>query len=752
MIRTYAMPRRPRVAGLAFVSTLRRHLVGASPVVYGAFALCAVTPASAQSATAASALAASALAAADAPLGEIVVTAEHRKENVQTTPIAVSVYNGQALRTAGITNIQNLSAIAPDVSFTQTEGKPIITIRGISSRDTTEVGDPAITVSTDGFYLNRPYALDATLYDLDRVEVLRGPQGTLNGRNSVGGAVNIVTARPTDSFGGYASLAYGNYNDLEAQGAINIPLSDKVQIRGSFFSETHDGYRHNGIGGRTDDQDARSGRVQIAFQPTARLHGLITLEYDKLGGQGDGMQNIPFAFAPTGALIHDLPAGINSSYFLLKTLPYLDLREKQIRGNVGYDFDDFQVTVLGGYDDTQWHHSVDQSRANDDSNTYQFQENQFPKTSNAELRFTSKDSSRFQWQFGGFYFNENSHLVSADAYPLATGGFDESFGFVYKTQARSEAGYAQGSYQLTDTLKITGGYRYTHDFKSETGYYGNLTANVIYAYQDGRTSSSKSTFHAEIEDRLSTGNFVYAKFDTGYKAGGFNFGGSAYKPESITSYEVGSKNRFLNDQLQLNVAGYYSNYTNQQVANYTFLATGEPVQLTQNAGASHIYGVEGDLIYSIPQVAKLNLTANYLHARYADFLSIADPSDPTATGNVQLKGNRPPQSPSWSLAGGLERDWPLLGGTLTGRIQTKFQTASNFSFYNYADTRQGAFTMSDVFLTYRPADSWWSVTGYVKNLENSVVFSDAEESQYASAYSYEFYPPRTYGARLQYNW
>jgi outer membrane receptor for Fe3+-dicitrate len=105
-----------------------------------------------------------------------------------------------------------------------TEGKPVITIRGVSSRDTTENGDPAVVVNTDGFYLNRPYAMNASLYDLERVEVLRGPQGTLNGRNSVGGAINIVTAKPTDKFEGYASVQYGNYNDLETQGAINIPL------------------------------------------------------------------------------------------------------------------------------------------------------------------------------------------------------------------------------------------------------------------------------------------------------------------------------------------------------------------------------------------------------------------------------------------------------------------------------------------------------------------------------------------------
>ena len=696
-----------------------------------------------------------ATATAPAPadgLGDIVVTAEHVKNNAQTTAIALSVIKGDDLKAAGIADLSALSAMAPDLGFAQTEGKPMITIRGISSRDTTEVGDPAVTVSTDGFYLNRPYSLNATMYDIDRVEILRGPQGTLNGRNSVGGAINIITAHPTDHYEGYASLEYGNYNTLVAQGAINIPLSDAVQVRGSFYTSSHDGYRNNGVAGYGDDEDNKSGRIQIAFKPADNLHGLITAEYTKMGGIGDVMQNIPFAYnSTTGALIHAMPSGINSSAFNLLTKPYLDSTEKQVRGNLVYDIAGIEITALGGYDETAWHHSVDQSSQNGSSDPYQFQENQFPKTWNAELRIASKKAGPFQWQVGGFFFQENSHLVSADATPLSS-GYDYYFGFAYGTKTSSEAGYAQASYQLTHQLKLSAGVRYTHDYKAEWGYYGNLTTGVVYAYQSGATSSSRPTFHIGLDDQLTRHNLVYAKFDTGYKAGGFNFGGSSYKPESVKAFEIGSKNRFLGDSLQLNLAAFYNDYANQQVSNYAYLGNGQPVQLTQNAGTSHIYGIESELIYKIPVIGTLNLTANWLHARYTNFLSVTDPSDPAASGNVQLAGNTPPQSPTWSLAAGLTHDWDAFGGTLTGRIQTKYQSSSNFSFYNFADTRQAPYTMSDAFLTFRPGDSGWSVTAYVKNLENRTVLSDAEQSQYAAAYAYEFYPPRTYGLRIQYNW
>jgi iron complex outermembrane receptor protein len=282
---------------------------------------------------------------------------------------------------------------------------------------------------------------------------------------------------------------------------------------------------------------------------------------------------------------------------------------------------------------------------------------------------------------------------------------------------------------------------------------------VIYANQSGSTSSSKATYHAEIEDALSQGHFVLCQVRHRLQGGRLQLRRVELCPESIKTFEIGSKNRFLDNRLQLNLAAYYSDYSNQQVSTYAYVAGNQPVQLTENAGKSHIYGIEGDLVYSLPRSCA-STSMNWLHARYVDFLSAIDPSGPvandtklvTGTQNDQLAGNTPPQSPTWSLSAGIEHDWHIFSGTLTGRIQTKYQSATNFSFYNYADTRQGAYHMSDLFLTYRPDASRWSVTGYMKNLENSTVFSDAEESEYAAAYAYEYYPPRTFGARIQYNW
>lgn len=689
----------------------------------------------------------------DQVLEEIVVTAEHLKENAQKTPIAMSVYNGDALKTVGITNLASLTAVAPDVSFTTTEGQSVITIRGISSRDTTESGDPAVTVNTDGFYMNRPYGLNANLYDIDRIEVLRGPQGTLNGRNSVGGAINVITAKPVDDFAAFASMQYGNYNDLELQGMVNLPLTDQVQMRTAFLSASHDGYRNNAPQPSGDNQDDKSARIELAFEPMEHLTGLLTAQYTSQDGSGDVTQYIPFAYTSSGALNHSLPPGINSSGFPLGTDPFLRMRDEQYRANLVYDFDEFEVTALGGYAHTEFAQGIDQTLyPNAPTGVYQWVPTQNPDTVNGEIRITSRAPGPFQWQVGGFYFRETSNLLSGDVSQGTDGGYNTYFGFVYQTSQNSKAGYAQASYQLTSQLKLTGGFRYTADYKEESGYYGDITAGIIYANESGSASYSKSTYHLGADYDLSSTNMLYAKLDTGYKAGGFNFGGSAYAPETVKAYELGSKNRFLDNALQLNIALFYDDYTDQQVANYAFLPTGQPVELTQNAGASHIYGAEADVLYKIPVIGTLNLSADYLHARYTNFVSVADPSDPKASGNVQLAGNQPPQAPAWSFGMGLEHSWGVLGGSLTGRIQAKAQSSYYFSFYNFPDTRQRGYTMSDAFLTYQPGVGHWKVTAFVRNIGNTVVFKDAEESEYTYAYAYEFYPPRTYGGRLEYSW
>jgi iron complex outermembrane recepter protein len=227
-------------------------------------------------------------------LQEVVVTAQKRAESAQTTPIAITVYNSEELQRKGIVDVASLATSDTSLNFTWGAGGalPYLTMRGISSHDTSEIGDPAVAVATDGFFVNRPYGLLASMYDIQRVEVLRGPQGTLYGRNATGGVVNIITAKPTKDFEASGSLEYGNYNTLNVNGMINMPINDLVQIRAAYSSNKRDGYRavftEDGVPPeKGDDEDTHSGRVEVAFYPTEHLYGLFTVQDSQIGGTGD---------------------------------------------------------------------------------------------------------------------------------------------------------------------------------------------------------------------------------------------------------------------------------------------------------------------------------------------------------------------------------------------------------------------------------------------------------------------------------
>jgi iron complex outermembrane receptor protein len=217
-------------------------------------------------------------------LAEVVVTAEKKTSSEEKTPIAMTVLSSDVLQSNAVGNLQNLSSIAPSVSFSQANAATVITIRGVSSRDTTETGDPAVAVNIDGFYFQRAIGFGDSLFDLQRVEVLRGPQATLYGRNATGGAINLVTAKPGKEFEANASVGFGNFDSITTQGALNLPLSDRVQMRVAYFTRSHDGYRDNAPARDGDDEDAKAARLHLMVEPTDSLTLLLTAELTKLGG------------------------------------------------------------------------------------------------------------------------------------------------------------------------------------------------------------------------------------------------------------------------------------------------------------------------------------------------------------------------------------------------------------------------------------------------------------------------------------
>jgi iron complex outermembrane recepter protein len=715
---------------------------------------------------------ASASTADTGTLADIVVTAQKHEESAQKTAISMNVYSAEKLVEEGIHDIPSLVTNDPSINLTMSNGAGYLAVRGIASTDLTEIGDPSVSISRDGFFSNRSYGLFSSLYDVARIEVLKGPQGTLFGRNSTGGAVNIVTNRPGKEFDAAASLELGNYNAHNFEGMVNLPFSDSVQFRASGVSRQHDGYRDNGPNlPRGDDEDDQSGRLQLAFQPSEHFDGLVSVQQDTVGGVGDVSLQAPFA---------TVLSNYDASSFPLQTKTSVSMRDTRLRWEFHWTGlpGGTQLTYLGGHDKTEWHHSLDASSA---TGLGQFIQEENPVTVNHELRLTSAPGERLFWQAGLFYFKEtNDPLHSGLQQQSGPFAGDYLIHFDYAIETVSKAAFGQFSYQFTDDLKFSAGARYTNDQKTRTGNAlldltvasggflwfdttnpgppvpvftcapGACIHYPITTPGNGHTDESKPTYHVGLDYQVTPENLLYIKYDTGFKSGGFNSNGSApsvpYGPENVTATELGSKNRFLGNTVELNAALFHQQYGGYQASQFTAALGGGPG--VQNAGSARINGLEAELVVAPKGAGRFDLSATWLDAKFTDFNAV------NAAGNatVDLSGNELPNAPKFTATAGYEHDFAVLGGSLKARVDGKYTSSFNYSFFNFVDTEAWAATVGNALLSYTPDASHWNTSVFVRNFTNKVYLTHAQENTNVNLNNYEFGAPRTYGIRFQYRW
>ena len=680
------------------------------------------------------------VAADDGKLEEVVVTAEKRTSTEQKTPIAMSVFSADVLAQNGVSSIQDLAAIAPSVNFADNFATAIVTIRGVSSRDTTEIGDPAVSINIDGLYFQRAIGLGDTIFDLERAEVLRGPQGTLYGRNATGGAINFITAKPTSDFDAYAGVGFGNYNLIRTEGMLNVPLSDRVQMRASFATRTHDGYGNNAPARDADDADSQAGRLHFAFQPTEQLDILLTAEMVRLGGIGNMVGGMPLIYDEGGNIVMEKPPGLPSeSRDFPLSLPdgFLDVTSTSFRARVDYDFGAVGLTYMGGYRDLDFKNLIDLDGT--EPLRFYFQQNEKPETWNHELRLFSNNDGRFNWQAGAFYFKETNDLLTYFQDYSPANSPANLFIFTYPDiESESKAVFGQVSIGFTDALALELGARYSEDKKVR---HGSLNYGSGVLIQDAESTSSKPSYHVGLNWQLNDDQLLYAKWGTGYKAGGFT-DAAAYDPEEISAFEIGSKNRLMNATVQLNVDAYYYDYTDQQISQFVGNQT-----LIRNAGESEIYGIEVEGAWIFTQSDRIDGYLGYMSAEFTEF-NVA-----SGSGNVDYAGNHPPQAPEFSANLGYQHTFSLgNGGSLVARAQTHYESESYLGFRNTELERQPSYTRTDALLTYSAPDDQWSVQGYVRNIEDEPVFTAASEQPLFGTYVFQYGAPRTYGVDFRINW
>ena len=605
-------------------------------------------------------------------LSEIVVTAQQRGENLQKAAVAVDVVKGSDVVASGVTNIDTLDKLVPALTIENTSNGDLTFIRGVGNFAVQANADPAIAFNEDGVYIARPTSEAGVFYDLQRIEVLKGPQGTLYGRNATGGAINVIPVQPLldGRFSGYETTSFGNYGTVTTEGALNIPVADGAALRISGDYIRHDGYLADG----TSSDNSGGVRVQFKDKLTSDVTLRLYTDYAHQGGTGIGDNYVgTYKLNPVTKQYVVTPSSIDPSQGVL-TAESQALRETTPAGTLGrnlgplgpYPFQDNSFygahaaldwsTRLGTFTVLPaWFHGDKHNLAD---TGFAFGDTDHSDQYTIEARLVSNPGKIIDYNLGLYYFDETiSDHQSASAFSLAT--FTNAG---YST--KSPAGYGRLTWHVTDRLRLVGGLRYTQDHKAfnsqsqsvlaicalptgcpnapllpytttfaqqpyipaKSGGVLPIGGGALAARTDTETadklSTSRVTYRAAVEYDVAPRSLAYGSYETGYRSGGFNtaVGLETYNPETIDAYTLGLKNRFFSNRLQLNLEAFDWQYNHQQLSFLGVDATGRPSVQTQNVGKSTIKGIEGEGQVLITPHTILSGDVQYLHARYDSFV------------------------------------------------------------------------------------------------------------------------------------
>lgn len=630
-------------------------------------------------------------------LEEITVTAQKREENLQKVAVAMDAVEGDDLVALGKVNFYDALSNVTSVIMQEGTRGFVVSIRGMANIQGGQ--DSPVGLNIDGAYTNRQEAGSAGLLDVDRIEVLNGPQGTLQGRLATAGVVNIITKNPTDDFEASGLIEVGNYKLLHADGMLNVPLSDSWALRSAYRMVTRDGYLSNG----ENDADEKSARVKASFKPNDDFSLVLTGEQIRTGGRGKGSV-YPFTDQPDDPWTATGTYSVNSY-----------TRSNQYRYSADMDWDiGFGVLTLSPsyrdfYTDLGW-------MLNDN---FQVRHETTEELA-SEMRLASTSESKMKWLFGLYYYDRDS--ITETYNPDEDGVKDN-----YKDEHgddEDKAVFANISYPISDRFRLTGGDRYTWNSSYSITY--DIEGEVSGTPNDD--SLSNNDYKVGVEYDVSANSMLWADYSTGFRAGKMR-----NKPEHLKAYQLGQKTRYLDNMLQLNWSAFYYDYKGYQSEKNVSYPDG-----SWNSGAGSgdatIYGIDVTSNFILTDKDRFDLSVSYLHATYKNVVVTYD--DDTLnpeTGLVEpdeyYDGATMPHSPKWTISPAYEHIFYLQnGGYLNAHIDTRFQTKSAVAFA--VDERYGldeeamynkAHHISNVSLTYSAPNGKFSLSGFVKNIEDFAV-------------------------------
>jgi iron complex outermembrane receptor protein len=668
---------------------------------------------------------------------DVYVTAQRISQSASKTPISLSVISGEDLKAAGAVNASSLTELVPNVQISNNGGATVISIRGVSSADNTEKGDPSAAFNVDGVYYARPQSAGLAFYDLERIEVLRGPQGTLYGRNATAGAINLITNKPVARFESSAALELGNYHDVKFDGMLNSKVNEVLSLRGAVSSSKHDGYLHSTQGFATnyDDDDSLSARLQGLFKWNPDWSLLLSV--DRSTRKGSGAGNVPYAtfISQSGTAQRTATPSIQGDF---DSVAHGGSAELKVNTGIG------ELTYLGAHRSLFNGGTAGVGQEVQGVPSAYTLANAHLSQSSHELRLASGFGP---WKtIGGLYWFREQSII--DGRFINFPGVGALIFLSDPAVSRSKAAFGEATYSVTPALNLTAGLRRTNDEKSRRGYTVLGDPEFFRSANDAAVSYAQTTGRLGADYALAKNTMLYATLSTGYKAGGFNDGTPSsnaflkYDPEHLTSLEVGIKGRFLDNHLQVNADVFAYDYKDLQLtAIVVDPFTHSNASQTLNAAKASVSGAEIEGKYLVSSDDKITFSATYLDAHFKSY-------HPTAT--IDWAGYRLDKSPKTTLALGYSHSMPLDGGAaLSTTISTRYSASYVISDYgNGVQFTQGAYHMSDASVMYAPAGDKWELQGYVRNMENKTIMTNYSASFAGFPATVGLGTPRTAGVRL----
>ena len=779
------------------------------------------TSAQAQATAPAPQAAASPDPAANEPMGlaEIVVTAQRVSENSQRAAVAINVVTGGDLVRAGAGSVDHLTSLIPALTVPSSGSYNYYFVRGVGNFASTSYSDPAVAFNYDGVYVGRPTSAAGVFYDLERVEVLKGPQGTLYGRNATGGAINVLPARPKlGEASGSLSGSYGNYDAFSLQGAVNAPIGENGAFRIAANIVDRGAYLQDGQA----DEKVKAVRAQVKFELPSSLTVRVSADYAHVGGAGAGFSYVDgyrydptlttrqlgerFLVTPVGLSLSEGifspasqaylqtrragPAGRNLNALSRKT--YQDNDFYGLNAEINYDTSIGTLTIipawryatldnLGGFlasvlnDETDEQYSI-------------------------EARLGKTGVGIFDYNVGVYYFDETiDGRIAVNQQALAVQQ-------AYKTGTESYAAFGRLTAHLSDRFRVVGGVRYTHDNKVFDGQSNRVTlvclsascptlplfppyrtfADIPFALPafgvpagpgpvpgsiisrgdvvvDANQKIGKVTYRGAVEYDLGPRSLVFASVETGYRSGGFSLaaGYETYDPEFITAYTIGSKNRFLDNRVQLNVEAFSWKYRNQQVSHVGIDRAGQQGNFTENVGESSLKGFEVEGRFLATRTTLLSADVQYLDSSYKTFSYQAPlgtappyttckvtPATNPAFYDVDCSGKPAYNSAKWTINFAAQQTFELGAHKIVVGADTQHRSSQAIGFEYRPSQIAPANWRTNAMISYGDIEDRWDISAFVRNIEGDRTPTFASNVSIGSVDISIPSAPRTYGVRL----